>query len=82
MGGSGRPDWLFRGRSTKVAAWHSKKLGPTCCLCARAALRRVGTKGYCRAHLADAARHMKHLEYNKDYDARERQAQKREMYGE
>lgn len=50
---------FFRGRGKSAAARYAAKVGPTCVMCARPALRRVGSKGYCKVHMAAAGRHLK-----------------------
>lgn len=43
----------FRSRRTALYASFAKKAGG-CVVCGHVALRRVGTKGYCKAHLQEA----------------------------
>lgn len=59
-----------RGRA--AIAWWARKTGgvQTCALCEKAALWKVGTKGYCKAHQAEAKAHNAALQSAKRYQAR------------
>lgn len=51
---------LFGARGTAVAARYAKKVNG-CVVCGGVALTRVGAKGYCKEHRAEALRHVKAL---------------------
>ena len=53
-----------------TAARYAAKIKPTCVLCDRVALYRVGTKGYCRMHYAEAVKHRRRVMLNGEYNAR------------
>jgi hypothetical protein len=63
---------MFDRRGKVGAARFASQVGPTCCKCHRAALRRVGARGYCREHMGAAIAHMKERQYQSEYGAKSR----------
>jgi hypothetical protein len=63
-------DRFFNGRGKVKSAQYAARLSGRCAKCDKAALRRVGTKGYCKQHFAAAVSHQRKVQHTGDFSAR------------